>query len=48
MLGRREQRLGQAAAGKRNAVIRIFPEPADAGAIPGPRDRAALQSVPVL
>ncbi len=34
-LGRGEQRLGQAAAGKRDAGIRIFSEPADAGAIPG-------------
>jgi uncharacterized protein RhaS with RHS repeats len=31
-----EQRLGQAAAGKRDAGIRIFSEPAHAGAIPGP------------
>ena len=28
--------LGQAATGKRDAAIRIFPEPAHAGAIPGP------------
>ena len=35
-LGNGEQRLGQAVAGKRDAVIRIFPEPAYAEAIPGP------------
>ena len=31
-----EHRLGQAVAGERDAGIRIFSEPADAGAIPGP------------